>query len=92
MDTLIATVIAVVSHSLFFFLGMAVANRYNNIAQQDQKDALERQYMRLQARADADDPCKPYKYRLPEGFEQQLRASGQATAMLKKSKTDTQSA
>lgn len=83
---LLATAIAVASHSLFFAAGMFVANRYNDRASADRKDALERQFLRLRAHADADDPCKPYKSRvavLPKEFEEQLRATGQATAMLK---------
>ena len=90
MDMLLATAIAVVSHSLFFLAGMLVANRYNDKAEYLKKDALERQFLRLQAHADADDPCKPYKSSvpiLPQGFEEQLRTNGQATAILGKRKS-----
>jgi len=43
-----------------FCLGMYTDSRYHHKAALDQKDALERQFMRLRAKADADDPCKPY--------------------------------
>lgn len=43
-----------------FCLGMYIDSRYNRKAMLEQKDALERQFMRLRAKADADDPCKPY--------------------------------
>lgn len=43
-----------------FCLGMYVSNRYNAKASMEVKDALERQYLRLRAKADADDPCRPY--------------------------------
>lgn len=88
MDMLIATAIAVVSHSLFFLAGLIVANHYNDKAEMQKKDALERQFLRLKAHADADDPCRPYKSSVtvfPEGFEEQLRTNGKATAMLSKS-------
>ena len=83
---LIATAIAVTSHSLFFVFGLIIANHYNDKAECQKKDALERQYLRLKAHTDADDPCKPYKSRvrvLPEGFEETLRNNGAATAILK---------
>lgn len=83
---LIATAIAVVSHSLFFIFGLVVANHYNDKAEYLKKDALERQFLRLKAHADADDPCKPYKSCvkvLPDGFEESLRNNGAATAIIK---------
>ena len=67
MDTLIATVIAVVSHSLFFLAGLIVAGHYHNRmnVERDRADAekahaLQCQFLRLRANMDADDPCKPY--------------------------------
>ena len=84
---LIATAIAVVSHSLFFIFGLLVANHYNDRAEFLKRDALEKQFLRLKAHADADDPCKPYKSSvsvLPEGFEESLRNNGAATAMINK--------
>ena len=89
MDMFLTTAIAVVSHSLFFLAGLFVANYYNDKSAANTKDALERQFLRLRAHADADDPVKPYKSSvtvLPEGFEEQLRSNGQATAILSKSR------
>ena len=113
MDTLIATAIAVTSHALFFLAGLIVANHYNDKSLADTKDALERQFLRLQAHADADDPCKPYKANskcgvwlpapvvaprefgepedvLPQQFEDTLKTTGQATALLKNKRNSKQ--
>jgi len=90
LDALLTTVILVTSYVLFFLFGMFVANHYNDKAAAETKDALERQFIRLQARADADDPCRPYKANarcrlvLPEQFENTLKTTGQATAFLNK--------
>ena len=45
---------------LSFIAGLRVDNWYHMKALADKKDALERQFIRLRARADADDPCRPY--------------------------------
>lgn len=45
---------------LSFIAGMRLDNSYHMKALQDKKDALERQFVRLRAYADADDPVKPY--------------------------------
>lgn len=45
---------------LAFVAGMKLSDRYHRKAEQDTKDALEKQFLRLRARADADDPCRPY--------------------------------
>lgn len=87
LDAFLTTMILIISHFLFFLAGMAIANHYNDKAALECKDALERQYLRLRARADADDPCKPYKSSikvLPESFEKQLKSTGRATALLKR--------
>ena len=47
-------------HVLCFIAGLKVANYYNRKSQLETKDALEKQFLRLRVRADADDPCKPY--------------------------------
>ena len=76
--------------ALSFSAGMMVANRYNERAVLMQKDALERQYVRLVARADADDPCKPYRPAFSPSqlneFESRLKTNGQATVQLNKKK------
>lgn len=63
MDQTLMTATLIVSHALFFLFGLAVANHYNDKAEADKKYALEQQWLRLRANADADDPCKPYKSR-----------------------------
>ena len=45
---------------LAFIAGLKLADRYNKRAFIMQKEALEKQFLRLKACADADDPCKPY--------------------------------
>ena len=54
-------------HVLCFIAGIKLANYYNRQAKLDIKDALERQFVRLRTRSDADDPCKPYVH---HGFVQ----------------------
>lgn len=49
-----------------FLLGMNIANKYNAEERSHTKDALERQYMRLRANADSDDPVRPYKRRVQQ--------------------------
>lgn len=43
-----------------FSAGVWLADRFNTRAAREQKLALEKQYVRLVSRSDADDPCKPY--------------------------------
>jgi hypothetical protein len=43
-----------------FFAGMYISSRFNMKSAIEVKDALEKQYLRLRAKADADDPCRPY--------------------------------
>lgn len=43
-----------------FCLGIHIDSRYRDKAAQEQKEALEKQFVRLRANADADDPCRPY--------------------------------
>lgn len=45
---------------LAFIAGMKIDSRYHEKADIRVKDALERQFLRLRAKADADDPCRPY--------------------------------
>ena len=58
--TIVGNVTIVILLVLSFIAGLKLDNYYHTRAAADQKDALERQFVRLQARADADDPCKPY--------------------------------
>jgi len=47
-------------HVVCFAAGVMLANKYHREQDMAVKDALERQYLRLRAGADADDPAKPY--------------------------------
>lgn len=81
---------------LSFVSGITLANKYNRQAQYEKKDALERQFLRLKANADADDPCKPYIAPIPirkysgdfdgdpigQPFMDQLKKTGRATTKL----------
>ena len=57
---IIDNIIIVSIHVLCFIAGMRLANFYNRKAEIEKKEALEKQFLRLKVRADADDPCKPY--------------------------------
>ena len=96
---IIDNMIIVTLHVLCFIAGLKLANWYHANAERDRKDALERQFVRLQTRSDADDPCKPYVFPAPivapsnngfddvkEQFADRLKKNGQATAMLKNRK------
>ena len=54
------TFLIIAIHVLCFYAGMKISDRYHDNAERDRKEALERQYLRLRAKADADDPCRPY--------------------------------
>lgn len=43
-----------------FIAGMRLDNYYQQKSAKEVKEALERQFVRLRAKADADDPCRPY--------------------------------
>ena len=58
--TIVGNIVVIVLFILSFISGLMLDNYYHTKAAASQKDALERQFVRLQARADADDPCKPY--------------------------------
>lgn len=45
---------------LSFIAGLRLDNYYHQKADLDRKEALEKQFVRLRAKADADDPVKPY--------------------------------
>ena len=88
----VAIVVSVVLILGSFRLGMYVADCYNERSARKVKDALERQYLRLRAGSDADDPCGPYQYYQPSGFtpdlldrfERRLKKNKFATVQLNK--------
>lgn len=45
---------------LSFIAGLKLGEYYRNKAEAEKKEALEKQFLRLRVRADADDPVKPY--------------------------------
>jgi len=69
-----------------FIAGLALAERFHRQAEEDRRYALEKQYLRIRANADADDPVAPYvsrkKIELPPQFEEQLKQNGRATVSL----------
>lgn len=69
-----------------FIAGLMLAERFHRQAEEDRRYALEKQYLRIKANADADDPVGPYvskhKMQLPPEFEEHLRQSGRATVSL----------
>lgn len=79
-----------------FITGMKLDNHYHRTAAEELKNALERQFVRLQAKADADDPCKPYIAPVPQvrgdfdgdlpitpQFMEHLRKNGKASTKLR---------
>ena len=69
-----------------FVAGLKLSGYYHKSALAEKEHALQKQYARLQARADADDPVAPYVPRqrivLPPEFDERLRENGRATASL----------
>ncbi len=89
LNVILALVLAAGS----FYLGKTVADRYHEQAEQRISYSLERQYLRLKAGADADDPCRPYVYSQPvrrrgiskdllTQIDRKLKTDGQATVQL----------
>jgi hypothetical protein len=71
---------------LSFTAGLKLAGYYHRTATQEREYALQKQYVRLIANADADDPVGPYvprqKVQLPPEFEERFRENGRATVSL----------
>lgn len=69
-----------------FVAGLKLSGWYHRQAEQERQYALEKQYVRLRANADADDPVGPYvprrKMQLPPEFEEKLKRNGRATVSL----------
>lgn len=94
MDPITIVVIAILLFASFF-AGVGLANWFNDQARAEQKEALEKQYLRLKAGADADDPCKPYVFSQPhdpipgygpisQEFMDELRQTGRARTEFRK--------
>jgi hypothetical protein len=66
--------------------GLKLSGYYYRKTEAEREYALQKQYARLRACADADDPVAPYvprrKIELPPEFEQQLKTNGRATVSL----------
>ena len=63
-----------------FWFGLKTGERHAYEINMAVTDALNRQYVRLMAGVDADDPNKPYV--VPEKFYDKLQTSGQAVMKL----------
>ena len=55
-------------HVICFIAGMELANKFHREKDIAVKEALERQYLRLQTRSDADDPVRPYQHEARQYF------------------------
>lgn len=98
VNVLCALALAAVS----FYLGKTVADRYNDLAARRLDYELEKQYLRLRANMDRDDPCKPYVYNpvpprrrgIPKDLltqiDRKMRTDGQATVALNNKGEDEQ--
>lgn len=85
-----------------FYLGKTVADHYNDLAVRRLDYELEKQYLRLRANMDRDDPCKPYVYsHVPQRrrgipndlltqIDRKMRTDGQATVALNNKGEDEQ--
>ena len=69
-----------------FIAGLKLSDKYYRQFEEDKRHSLEKQYLRLIARADADDPAAPYvakrRVQLPPEFEARLRQNKRATMTL----------
>lgn len=83
-----------ISDILCFIAGLRLDNYYHRHAKLEVKDALEKQYVRLRANADADDPCRPYvsytrqlcpQPPITQEFMDELQANGRAKTSFRKS-------
>jgi len=70
-----------------FCCGIKLSDHYHRIAEETRRYALEKQYSRLLAGCDADDPVQPYvappvhkrRFQVTPEFEQTFRQNGSAT-------------
>ena len=66
-----------------FIAGLKLAGYYHQCASADREYALQKQYVRIRAGADADDPVAPYvarnKIQLPPEFAKRMQQNGRAT-------------
>ena len=69
-----------------FVAGLKLSGWYHRQAAEERQYALEKQFVRLKAGSDADDPVGPYvprrRVQLPPEFEEQLKSNGRATVSL----------
>lgn len=83
------TLVLVVASFLF---GLNLSDKYHTKAEQDKKYALEKQYARLMAGCDADDPVQPYvahpdnRFSVPSEFIDRLETNKSATLQIDKTK------
>ena len=65
---------------LSFWAGKTVSDRYHDREEANTRYALEKQYVRLKANVDADDPAKPYiaKPVADQAFMDRLHHTGKA--------------
>ena len=82
-----------------FIAGIRLSGYYHNRIMNEVNLALQKQYVRLQAGSDADDPCQPYvnaqpylkqRIQLPPEFDNRLKTNGQATMMVGNSNSKKQ--
>ena len=70
-----------------FTAGLKLSGYFYKRAEEEKEYALQRQFVRLKAGADADDPVGPYvprrKYQLPPEFGERMKQNGRATVSVK---------
>lgn len=81
--------------AISFYCGVRLSDRYHDTAAYEQKAALQKQFARLTAGVDADDPSQPYvfvpsakkrRFSADQNFVDRLRANGSATVAVNKPK------
>lgn len=92
--SILGVVLIILSMAASFAAGFKLSDYSRNKMDSEIKYALEKQYVRLQAGSDADDPCQPYvnkqRIQLPPEFDNRLKTNGQATMMVGNSNSKKQ--
>lgn len=86
IDFILTLFVALVMIVCSFIAGLKLSDRYYRQFEEDLRYALEKQYLRLIVKADADDPAAPYvpkrRVQLPPEFETRLKQNKRATVSL----------
>lgn len=86
MNELVYVFAALFISAASFFCGVRLSDRYHEQKEREIRNALQKQFVRLKAGVDSDDPVQPYvapepekKYSVSHEFIRRLRTNGSAT-------------